>query len=121
MPTVNADPSYRVQAFSAQPPGALLVAWGEGLPGKTIPHAGIVRNGKFVANFAASSDVAYVTVGAWLDDHRALGNIEYSVPALIDFASGEVRPIEIYGPIFDLRKYQETFPGRNFIIGFARP
>ena len=115
MPAVNAERNYRAQVSGAQPAGGLTLTWGErvGTDG-LMQHFAIVRQGKKVIEFVASEAVPSVQIGAWIDDHRALGNINYSTPALFDFASGEVRLIELGSrPPDDPRG-----PGRNRVIGF---
>ena len=112
MPMVNADPNYPAQVSGAQPAGGLTLTWGErvGTDG-LVQHFAIVRQGKKVIEFVASEAVPSVQMGAWLDDHRALGNVN-STPALFDFNSGEVRLIELGSrPPDDPRG-----PGRNRVI-----
>ncbi len=116
IPAVAASQNNPVQVSGAQPPGGLMISWGERIPGATVLHYGIVQKGRFVSHFAGSKDVPSIRIGAWLDDHRALGNISSLVPALFDFETGEVRRIEIYGALSD----EELFlRGRSAIIGFS--
>ncbi len=79
-------------------------------------HVGIVQKGRFVAHFVGSKDVPSIRIGVWLDEHRALGNINYMVPALFDFETGEVRRIEIYGALSDEAMFLR---GRSAIIGVS--
>lgn len=102
------------QVDGAQPMNGLTLSWWELDGTRIVQHFGIVQSGKLAAEFAGSDAVPSVRIGAWLDDHRALGNVNYSTPALFDFATGEVRLIAAGGRAPD----DPLGPGRNLIVGF---
>jgi hypothetical protein len=106
--------AYVPRAWGAQPADRLLMEWADWRADRLIFHLASVASGTVLAEFHSTASVGYVEVGAWLDGHCGLGNIDYSTPALIDFAAGEVRPIEIYDPLAP----PDRFPGRNKIIGW---
>ena len=115
IPAVGASENYVPYVSGAQPAGGLTLTWGEAAGGESRQHLGIIQAGAMVTELAASKAVPAVQIGAWLDDHRALGNVNYSTPALFDFPSGEVRLIELGSrPQDDPRG-----PGRNRVIGFG--
>lgn len=109
--------AYVPRAWGAQPGDRLLMEWGDSRSGRLVFHLASVASGAALAEFRSTESVGYVEAGAWFDDHRALGDINYSTPALIDFATGEVRPIEIYGPLSN----EDAYRGRNKIIGWRAP
>jgi hypothetical protein len=111
-PTPNETPRLR----GGRPGGSLIFEWVTRVGDQNEQHLGFVQRGVLEDEFIAGRDVGAVIVQAWLDDHRALARLNYSKSALIDFATGEVRPITIYDPI-----PTDLFIGRNKVIGYRVP
>lgn len=97
-----------------------LVRWVVGANGNARSYSGYVRNGKLEAVYAMASWEP--APGAWLDDNTAVGtswlfagdlpglglpaDFHASVPVLIDFAKGEITPLEVYGPLSNAAAYE---------------
>lgn len=116
------DSSY--QFISLLPSGdAALVSWWHGdAPATLVNYAGIVRNGQLERVFEVGE---LVLVGAWLSPELAVGNMAMEAPAgssvpggmvsqpvVFNIATGEITPLELYGPLFT-----DEYIGRNQVVG----
>ncbi len=121
-----ADSSF--QFISLLPAGdAALVSWWHGdSPATLVNYGGIIRNGQLERVFELGQ---MVLVGAWLSSDLALGNMAMETPAgsavpggmvnqpvAFNVATGEVTPLELYGPLFT-----DKYTGRNQIVGVSVP
>lgn len=110
--TSNETPRLR----GGRPGGTLIFEWTSRAGDQHEQHLGLVRNGVLEQELIAGRDVGAVIVQAWLDDHRALARLNYSKSALVDFDTGEVRPIILYDPV-----PTDLFIARNKVIGYRIP
>lgn len=116
------------QFISLLPSGdAALVSWWHGdAPATLVNYAGIVRNGQLERVFELGE---MVLVGAWLSPELAVGNMAMEAPAgsavpggmasqpvVFNVVTGEVTPLELYGPLFT-----DKYAGRNQVVGVEVP
>ncbi len=111
------------QFLSLLPDGSgALVAWWHEDAGRRISYLGVFRNGVLERVFEAGETPF---VGAWLDSGTTfVGNMAMDAPAgsdvpggqvnqpvVFNLESGDVTPIELYGPLFT-----SEYEGRNNIV-----
>jgi hypothetical protein len=94
-------------------PGSWVVSWTS--QQSQVQRTGIVTNGVLTSAFKSSAGVSALVVVAWLDHERALGWLNYSEPALIDFTTGVVHVISGAG---HAAEKDSIYGGRNKIVGF---
>lgn len=93
----------------------------------TTAYQGLIRDGKLTAIFSGFDRGALPRVGAWVNETTAYGNIfveasaipgmaaknpqaKYNLPCVIDYKSGTITPLELYGPLFS-----DAYGGRNLV------
>lgn len=97
---------YGVRLVEILPTGEALISWFHGSePAKLSKYFGIVKAGQLTSAFTGP---ASLDVNSWLTLSVAFGNAAsegagsgrvVSTPVLVDFATGQVQPLELYGPI----------------------
>lgn len=117
-----ADSSFQFVSLLPSGDGALVSWWHGDAPATLVSYAGIVRNGQLERVFELGE---MVLVGAWLSPELAVGNMAMEAPAgsavpggmasqpvVFNVVTGEVTPLELYGPLFTKR-----YAGRNQVVG----
>ncbi len=118
------DSSYQFVSLLPDGSGAVVNWWHGDAPAGLVSYTGIFRDGKLEKAFRTGE---MVLIGAWLSPQIAVGNMAMEAPAgsgvpggmasqpvLVNFDTGEIVPLEIYGPLFT-----ELYTGRNGIVGAA--
>lgn len=117
-----ADSGFQFISMLPAGDGALVSWWHGDSPASLVSYAGIVRNGRMERVFELGQ---MVLVGAWLNPELAVGNMAVEVPSgsavpggmvsqpvVFNTATGDVTPLELYGPLFTQR-----YAGRNQVVG----
>ncbi len=116
------DSSFQFVSLLPDGSGAVVNWWHGDEPSKLVNYTGIFRGGKLEKAFRTEE---FVLIGAWLSPDIAVGNLAMEAPAgsavpggmvsqpvLVNFATGQITPLEIYGPLFT-----EAYTGRNGLVG----
>ncbi|MBE0611929.1 MAG: hypothetical protein IH609_21295 [Dehalococcoidia bacterium] len=117
-----ADSSFQFHSMLPSGDGALVSWWHGDSPATLVNYAGIVRNGQLERVFELGE---MVLVGAWLSPELAVGNMAMEAPAgsavpggmasqpvVFNVVTGEITPLELYGPLFT-----DKYTGRNQVVG----
>ena len=117
------DSSFQFVSLLPDGSGALVSWWHGDEPATLTAYLGVFRNGELERVFETDE---LVFAGAWLDSGTTfVGNMAMDAPAgsdvlggmvnqpvVFNLESGEVSPIELYGPLFT-----SEYQGRNNLVG----
>jgi DNA-binding CsgD family transcriptional regulator len=117
-----ADSGFQFISLLPSGDAALVSWWHGGSPATLVSYAGVVRNGQLERVFEMGE---MVLVGAWLSPELAVGNMAMEAPAgsavpggmasqpvVFNLVTGEIIPLELYGPLFT-----DKYTGRNQVVG----